>query len=113
MPIGIASIILLTVVVGLVIVLASVLIAVKALRKKAEQGGYASLGQYLRATPRTDEERQDAVDLALKGLVICIAGVVVPPVVFVGLPPLYYGARKLIHSSMGFGLVDDAETPDA
>jgi hypothetical protein len=71
------------------------------------------LGAYLRAVPRTDEEKQDAVDLGLKGLAICLTGLVFPPLVLVGVFPPYYGLRKLINTSMGFGIVDDGDFPPA
>ena len=81
-------------------------------RQKARKAGYSSLGAYLRATPRSDEEKRDAVDLSLKGLVICIIGLVFPPFLLIGIFSLFYGARKLAFSAMGFGLVDDAEPPN-
>jgi hypothetical protein len=36
-------------------------------RRRAQRSGYASVGEYLRAIPRSDEEKKEAVDLALKG----------------------------------------------
>jgi hypothetical protein len=77
--------------------------------RKARYYGYPSLGAYLRAAPRTDEERRDAVDLALKGLVICLLGLIFPPLLLVGLFPFFYGARKLVYASMGLGLLDDGD----
>ena len=85
----------------------------KSQKQKALSLGYASLGDYLRAAPRTDEEKRDAVDLALKGLVICALGLVFPPFLLIGLFPLFYGGRKLIYTSMGLGLVDDVDQPGA
>ncbi len=76
-------------------------------RKTARRFGYESLGAYLRAAPRTDEERKDAADLALKGAVICLLGLLFPPLLLVGLFPFFYGARKLVYASMGLGLLDD------
>jgi hypothetical protein len=32
----------------------------------------------------------------------------VPPLLLVGLFPLFYGVRKIIYASMGLGLLDDA-----
>lgn len=78
-------------------------------RRKAHEYGYPSLSAYLRAAPRTDAERKDAADLALKGLVVCLLGVVFPPVLLVGLFPLFYGGRKLVYAWMGLGLLDDGE----
>ena len=83
------------------------------LRRTAARAGYGSIGEYLRAVPRSDEERQHAVDLALKGLVWCLAGLLVPPLILVGIFPLYYGTRKVVYASMGLGLVDDADPPGA
>ena len=83
------------------------------LRRTAARAGYGSIGEYLQAVPRSDEERQHAVDLALKGLVCCLAGLLVPPLVLVGIFPLYYGTRKVLYASMGLGLVDDADSPGA
>ena len=77
-------------------------------KRLARRLGYPSLGAYLKAAPQTDEEKRAAVDLALKGLVICLLGVMMPPVLLIGLFPLFYGARKIAYASMGLGLVDDA-----
>lgn len=60
-------------------------------------------------TPRSDDERKDAADLALKGLVFCLLGLLFAPMVLIGLLPLFYGGRKLVYASMGLGLVDDRE----
>ena len=82
-------------------------------RRNAKRAGYASIGAYLRAVPRSDEEKQGAVDLALKGLVICLLGLLFPPFLLIGVFPLFYGVRKLAYASMGLGLVDDADQPSA
>ena len=81
--------------------------------RRAKRFGYPSTRAYLRAAPRNDEERRDAADLALKGLVFCMLGMLFPPLVLVGLLPLFYGGRKLVYASMGLGLVDDGEQPSA
>ena len=78
------------------------------LRRQARSHGYLSTRAYLRAAPRTDAEKRDATDLALKGLVLCLIGLIVPPVLLFGLFPLFYGARKVVYASMGLGLADDA-----
>lgn len=78
------------------------------LRRQSQRFGYASTHDYLRAAPRSDEEKRDAVDLAVKGLVICFVGLIFPPIILVGAFPLFYGARKMAYSSMGLGLVDDS-----
>ena len=84
---------------------------VRSERRKAAEAGHPSLGAYLRAAPLTDKEKGDAADLFLKGLVICMLGLVFPPLLLIGLVPFFFGARKLVYASMGLGLVDDAEPP--
>jgi uncharacterized iron-regulated membrane protein len=106
---GIADVIFLSV---LGMFVAGIVAAVRMLwrqRRKAREHGYESLGAYLRAAPRTDEERRDAADLALKGAVICLLGLIFPPLLLIGLFPFFYGARKLVYASMGLGLLDDAD----
>jgi hypothetical protein len=78
-------------------------------RRRARRFGYGSMRAYLRAAPRSDEEKQDAVDLALKGLSYCLLGLLFPPFLLVGLIPLFYGGRKLLYAEMGLGLVDDGD----
>ena len=101
------------VVIPLVIVALVVAVFRALSRRRAKRLGYQSTGAYLRAAPRTDEEKRDAADMALKGLVICILGAVFPPFILIGLVPLFYGGRKLVYASMGLGLVDDADPPRA
>jgi hypothetical protein len=81
--------------------------------RRARRFGYPSTGAYLRSAPGTDVEKRDAADLALRGLVFCVLGFLLPPLVLVGLVPLFYGGRKLAYASMGLGLVDDADLPRA
>jgi hypothetical protein len=81
----------------------------RGLSRRARRIGYASIRDYLRAVPRSDAERRDAADLALKGLVWCALGLVFAPCVLLGLVPLFYGARKLTYASLGLGLVNDAD----
>jgi hypothetical protein len=64
-------------------------------RRSVRRRGYPGLMAYLRELPQTEEEKMDAVELTLKGVVICALGLLIPPLVLVGLVPLYYGARKL------------------
>ena len=85
-----------------------ILVFVVSVRRRARQFGYPSMGEYLRAAPRSDAEKRDAADLALKGLVFCVLGVLMAPFVLIGLVPLFYGGRKLLFAWMGLGLVDDA-----
>jgi hypothetical protein len=83
------------------------------LRRRAKRFGYASTRAYLRAAPRSDAEKRDAADLALRGLVCCALGLLIGPLVLIGLVPLFYGGRKVVYASMGLGLVDDADPPPA
>ena len=83
------------------------------LAARARRFGYPSTRAYVRAAPRSDAEKRDAADLALKGLVCCLVGLMLPPFVLVGLIPLFYGGRKLVYASMGLGLVDDPDHSDA
>ena len=78
-------------------------------RRRIAQLGYRSRWEYLRAIPRSDAERKDAADLAVRGLAICALGLVFAPIVFIGLVPLFYGARKLAYALLGVGLLDDED----
>ena len=105
-------------IIGVIAGVAAILIGVIAMlwrvyQRQAANAGYASLGEFLRAAPRTDEEKRDAVDLTLKGVVICLLGLLFPPFLLIGLFPFFHGARKMAYASMGLGLVDDAEPPSA
>lgn len=81
--------------------------------RRARRLGYPTVGAYLRAVPRTDDEKRDAVNLALKGLLVALLGFIFAPVVLGGLVPLFYGGRKVVYASLGLGLVDDADQSDA
>ena len=59
------------------------------------------LRAYLRELPMTEEEKLDAVELTLKGVAICVLGLLFPPLVLIGLVPLYYGGRKLASVILG------------
>lgn len=92
-----------------------VLIGVMVLRphlRASRRFGFDSVGDYLRAAPISDEEKRDAVDLTLKGVVLCILGLLFAPLLLIGLPPLFFGGRKVAYGSMGLGLVDDAHHPE-
>ena len=93
------------------LIVALFLVCRRSYKRRAERAGYASIGDYLRAAPRTDEEKRDAVDLALIGLAICLLGLLFPPFILIGIFPLFHGTRKIAYTSMGLGLVDDAEHP--
>jgi hypothetical protein len=113
MALGIAGLILLAVAGAVVVAILMAVAFWRGLGRKAASAGYASTAEYLRAAPQTDEEKRDAVDLTLKGVVICVLGLLFPPLLLFGLFPLFYGARKLAFASMGLGLVDDADQPSA
>jgi hypothetical protein len=100
---------------ALAILAAFVLLAllVRGQRRQARHAGYPSLGAYLGAAPKTDEEKRAAADLALKGVVICALGLLFGPLLLVGLFPFFYGARKLLWAWMGLGLIDDPVRPEA
>ena len=83
----------------------------KSLRRRSREQGYPSLRAYLRAAPRTDAEKRDAADLALKGLVLCLLGMIFGPALLFGLIPLFYGARKVVYASMGLGFADPTDLP--
>ena len=85
-------------------------VAWRMLARRAQRFGYDSKGAYLRAAPRSDEERRDAVNLTLIGVVVCLLGLILPPLVLVGLVPLFIGGRKVMYASMGLGLVDDTDS---
>jgi hypothetical protein len=93
--------------------LAGVVVLFVLASRRADQFGYPSTLAYLRAAPRSDEERRDAADMAMRGLVLCLLGLLISPFVLVGLVPLFYGGRKLAYASMGLGLVDDGDQPGA
>jgi hypothetical protein len=78
-------------------------------RRQAQRLGYPSLGAYLKAAPRSDDEKREAVSLAMTGPILCLLGLVFPPFLLIGLFPLFYGARKVAWASMGLGLVDDGD----
>jgi hypothetical protein len=82
-------------------------------KRRAQRYGYQTRMAYLRGVPRSDDERRDAADLTMKGLVFCLLGLIFPPAVLIGIMPLFYGGRKLVYASMGLGLVDDGDRPRA
>jgi len=95
-----------------VLAVLAVVLIFRSLLLRARESGYPSLTAYLRAAPRTDGEKRDAADLALKGLVLCLLGLLLPPLLLLGLIPFFYGARKVVWASMGLGLADDPDQRD-
>ena len=109
-PFGVPEIIIVVIV---VLPLLCAVLAVSMFPKRAKRFGYSGTRAYLKAAPRSDEEKRDAADLALKGLACCLLGILFPPLVLAGLVPLFYGGRKFLYASMGLGLVDDPDQSHA
>ena len=86
-------------------------LAWKTLSRRARRFGYASMGAYLKAAPRSDAERRDAADLMLIGVAVCTLGLILAPLALVGLVPLFFGGRKVMYATMGLGLIDDTDSP--
>jgi len=78
-------------------------------RRRARRAGYRSVRAYLRAAPRTDEEKRHAVELAVRGLGWCLLGILFPPLVLVGVVPFVYGTRKLFLAWLGVGIDDELD----
>lgn len=110
---SLAILIAAAIITAIVLLLGVGALLVRRTQRRAQNMGYPSIGAYLQAAPRSDQEKRDAVDLALKGLVACLLGLVFPPLLLVGIFPLFYGARKIAWAEMGLGLVDDADQPGA
>jgi hypothetical protein len=81
-------------------------------RSRVRRRGYPGLRAYLRDLPQTDEEKLDAVELTLKGVVLCIIGLLFPPLVLIGAVPLYYGARKWASTALGIAGAKDAASDE-
>ena len=105
---GMPELILAIFLVPLLISVALIWMLFRGQRRIARESGYPSLGSYLRATPQTDKEKRAAIDLALKGIVVCMLGLLFPPALLIGLFPMFYGVRKIVYASLGLGLLDDA-----
>lgn len=76
---------------------------------RARRFGYESRTPYFRSVPHTDAEKRDAVDQALPGLVLCLVGLLLPPILLVGVVPLFVGGRKAIFAALGLGLSDEID----
>ena len=109
MQFGVASLIFVLIVCVFGTVVVGVVFYVRGLRRQAREAGYDRLGTYLRSPPRNDREKRDAVDLTLHGVVLCLLGLLMPPLLFLGLFPLYYGARKLLLARMGLDLLEETD----
>jgi hypothetical protein len=76
---------------------------------RARRFGYESRAGYFQAVPRTDSEKREAVDQTLMGLVLCLVGLLLPPVLLVGIVPLFVGGRKAVFAALGLGLSDEVD----
>ncbi len=85
----------------IVVLLGFFLVPLLIWRRRVRRRGYSGLMVYLRELPQTEEGRLDAVELTLKGVVICILGLLFPPIIVFGVVPLYYGGRKLAAITLG------------
>ena len=106
----IAGLVLLALLATLAVSAAIVIFVVRKLRQNAAAAGYPGVGAYLRAVPRNDEEKRQAVDLALKGGILCALGLFFPPMILVGVVPFYYGSRKLILVWLGLDILAEIDS---
>lgn len=93
-----------------VILLVTIWVAVRVIarfRVSAAEFGYGGVRKYLRAIPKTDAERADAIELTMRGGLICLVGAIFPLIVLVGMFPLYYGVRKLLYVNFESGAGTD------
>jgi hypothetical protein len=77
--------------------------------RRVKRFGYPSRAAYFQAVPHTDAEKREAVDQALLGLILCLVGLLLPPVLLVGIVPLFVGGRKAVFASLGLGLSDEID----
>jgi hypothetical protein len=91
----------------LLIVLVWSLVAVGRTRQRARQAGFNRIHDYMLAVPRNDREKREAVNMAFRGLALCLIGIVLTPLLLLGLPPLYYGGRKITLVLLGTDLLAD------
>jgi len=84
-------------------------IAVPKTRRKARRAGYQRVRDYLQAAPRSEWEKKDAVTMLMRGVVICLLGLVFTPFFLFGLLPLYYGGRKIFMILLGLDLLAEAD----
>jgi len=94
----------------LVVLLVWSLIAVSRTRRRARQAGFKRISDYMLAAPRNDREKQEAVNMAFRGLALCLVGIVFAPLLLLGVVPLYYGGRKITLALLGMDLLADDES---
>jgi hypothetical protein len=94
----------------LVVLLVWSLIAVFRTRRRALQAGYKRVSEYMLAAPRNDREKREAVNMAFRGLALCLVGIVFAPLLLLGVFPLYYGGRKIALALLGTDLLVDDDS---
>lgn len=104
MGIGITEVLVLSV--SLALPLLALIVAVVWIGRRARRAGYPSWRAYLSATPQTDAQKAEAIDLLVRGVVLCTLGVLFRPLVLVGVVPLYVGARKVMRAWFALGSED-------
>ena len=92
--------------------IAVLLVPILIWRSRVRRRGYPGLMAYLRELPHTEAEMLDAVELTLKGAVLCVLGLLFPPLVLIGAAPLYYGARKWASVTLGIKGASDASSDE-
>ena len=83
------------------------LVAMGRSRQRARRAGFKGIRDYMLAVPRNDREKREAVNMAFRGLALCLIGIVLTPLLLFGLPPLYYGGRKITLALLGMDLLAD------
>jgi hypothetical protein len=91
----------------LLVVIIVIVISLVVWRRRARRAGYPGVHAYLRSAPRTDAEKREALDMTLRGAIICLLAALAPPLLILGVFPLYYGGRKLCMVWMGLEILDE------
>ncbi len=93
----------------LLLIVATIVVLVWLLlwRRRVMRAGYGGAFAYLRALPKTDIQKRNALDLLMRGVVLILIGVVIWPLLAVGLFSFYYGLRKMCMLKMGLEDVDE------
>jgi Ca2+/Na+ antiporter len=94
----------------LVLLLVWSLIALARTHQRAREAGFKRISDYMLAVPRNDREKREAVNMAFRGLALCLVGIVFTPLLLLGVPPLYYGGRKITLTLLGMDLFADDDS---
>ena len=95
-----------------VLLLAFCLLPILIWRGRLRRQGYPGLRAYLRELPRTDEEKLDAVNMTLKGAMLCLLGLLFPPILIIGVVPLSFGLRKLAAVELGIKSLEEDQATE-